>query len=117
MRKILVAILLLTSIVIACKKDDPAPPQSSTPCTTNQFPSDGGSVTPGAQVTLAWNGVNGATVYDVYLGTSNAPTTLVGSNVTNTNLIYTVPNTTGVIYYWYVVPKAQTEQLRAAPVR
>jgi chitinase len=106
MRKILVAILLLTSIVIACKKDDPAPPQSSTPCTTNQFPSDGGSVTPGAQVTLAWNGVNGATSYDVYLGTSNAPTTLVGSNVTNTNLIYTVPNTTGVIYYWYVVPKS-----------
>jgi hypothetical protein len=56
--------------------------------------------------TLIWQSNADATSYDLYIGTTNNPTTLV-ANVTTNN--YTIPlanalapNTT---YYWYVVPK------------
>ena len=60
-------------------------------------------------VTLTWNSVSGATGYDVYLGTTSSPSTVIASNVSSTSYSYTVPVTaTSTTYYWYVQPKNAT---------
>ncbi|MFO7649894.1 MAG: choice-of-anchor J domain-containing protein, partial [bacterium] len=50
---------------------------------------------------LTWEAAANATAYDVYLGTTNPPTILVGDDVTGLTLAYSglTANTT---YYWYV---------------
>ena len=53
-------------------------------------------------INLTW-ATTGATSYDVYLGTTNPPTTIVfNTATTNYGFNNYIPNTT---YYWYVVPK------------
>ncbi|MBA4312452.1 MAG: hypothetical protein C0417_07460 [Chlorobiaceae bacterium] len=54
--------------------------------------------------TLSWQAATGATSYDVYLGTTNPPTTRVGVDLTTTSYSYSglLNNTT---YYWKVVAK------------
>ena len=56
--------------------------------------------------TLSWQLSPLATNYDVYLGTSNNPTTLL-ANVTTNNYTIPIANSllAGTTYYWYVVPK------------
>ncbi|MBL7733437.1 MAG: hypothetical protein JNM88_19875, partial [Chitinophagaceae bacterium] len=73
-----------------------APP----PCTTNLTPANGATgVSP---VTLTWNAATGATGYNVFFGTTNPPTTNIGSTgTTTTNITATLPGTT---YYWYIQP-------------
>ena len=58
----------------------------------------------GTSATLTWSAVSNATKYDVYLGTTNLPTTKVATDITVTTFAATglVTNTS---YYWYVVPK------------
>lgn len=52
--------------------------------------------------TLSWAASSGATQYDVYLGTSNPPTTLVSSDQAGTSYSYAgLANST--TYYWKVV--------------
>ena len=70
-------------------------------CVTGITPTNG-QTTLDQSINLTW-ATTGATSYDVYLGTSNPPTTLVG-NTAATNYGFTnyLPNTT---YYWYIVPK------------
>jgi len=77
-------------------------------CTTNVSPANlatNVSITP----TLTWNQVAYATAYDVYLGTTSGPTTLIGSTVGATSLSYTLTaaqTLNGLTqYFWYVVPK------------
>lgn len=81
-------------------KSPPSPPAN---CATNILPADM-SIDVSAPVTLLkWSGVAGATNYDLYFGTTNPPTTRIGTttldSINVTGLAY---NTT---YYWYVVPK------------
>ncbi|MFT3793887.1 GEVED domain-containing protein [Flavobacterium sp.] len=77
-------------------------------CTTNSSPSNaatGVSTTP----TLSWAQVSYAEGYDIYLGTTSGPTTLLASTTGATSTSYTL--TAGqalsslTTYYWYVVPK------------
>lgn len=81
-----------------CVSEPPTPPV----CTTIIAPIDGASAVP-VPVALSWNAVAAATSYDIYLSTTNPPTTTVATSVTGTTYNYTAAyNTT---YYWYVSPK------------
>jgi hypothetical protein len=71
-------------------------------CTTNSSPASAATNIALAP-TLSWASATNATNYDVYLGTTNPPTTLVGNSVTSS---YSASGLTGnTLYYWYVVPK------------
>jgi GEVED domain len=78
----------------------PAPPS----CTTNSTPANGATgvaFTP--NIVLTWNAAAGASNYDVYIGTTNPPTNLIGNFPGPTlNVTGAVGSTT---YYWYVVPR------------
>ena len=73
-------------------------------CSNNTAPTTG-SVLTTVNPTLSWNAVTGATLYDIYLGTTNPPTSLLTSNLTTTNFTLTTALTASTTYYWYVVPK------------
>jgi GEVED domain len=79
----------------------PPPPPN---CTTNTTPVDmATNVTISPSVSLAWNAAATATSYDLYYGTTNPPTTLLGNTaLTAIGVTGSSANTT---YYWYVVPK------------
>ncbi|NBV14488.1 MAG: hypothetical protein EBS07_10535, partial [Sphingobacteriia bacterium] len=72
-------------------------------CATSGFSPANGATNIAYTPTLGWNAVPGATSYDIYFGTANPPTTLVGNT---TNLTYSItglgPST---VYYWRVVPR------------
>ncbi|GEP52134.1 hypothetical protein FNO01nite_28060 [Flavobacterium noncentrifugens] len=77
-------------------------------CTTNSSPANlatGVSVTP----TLTWGQVDYAETYDVYLGTTSGPTTLLATTTGPTAVSYTLTTAQTLLgltqYYWYVVPK------------
>jgi hypothetical protein len=62
--------------------------------------------------TLSWTTSAGATGYDVYLGTSNPPTTKVSSNQPGISYSYSgLSNSTS--YYWKVVAKNSTDSITA----
>jgi hypothetical protein len=63
-----------------------------------------GSTGQAVSVTLRWHSSSNATSYDVYLGTTNPPTSKVSSSQTDTAYFYSgLANNT--IYYWKVVAK------------
>lgn len=73
-------------------------------CTTNTTPANTStniSLTP----TLSWAAASGATGYDVYLGTTNPPTTLVSTNNASTSFTVSTALSGSTTYYWYVVPR------------
>jgi hypothetical protein len=73
-------------------------------CTSNTLPANNATEINPVSVALSWSPAVNATAYDVYLGTSSPPTTLVGTNVSTST--FTVTNLLGnTNYYWYIVPK------------
>jgi chitinase len=105
------ALLVVMSgfIIYSCSKKggtSPAPPPPNVPgCASNTAPANGSFIT-AASVTLSWSAVTNATGYDVYIGTSASPSTVIASNVSGTSYTYSVPVTaTSTTYYWYVQPK------------
>ncbi len=73
-------------------------------CTNNSSPINNTTDVDPAGATLSWETASGASGYDVYLGITNPPATLVASNVNGTST--TISNLqSGQTYYWYVVPK------------
>lgn len=108
-------VLLVFSVVLihSCSKKSGGggsnPPPPNVPgCASNTAPANGTMLTT-TSVTLTWNSVSGATGYDVYLGTTSSPSTVIASNVSSTSYSYTVPVTaTSTTYYWYVQPKNAT---------
>lgn len=60
-----------------------------------------------SSVKLTWKVASGAMAYDVYLGLSKSPTTLVASNLTSTWHNYTGLNDNGK-YYWTVAARNST---------
>lgn len=107
-----IGILAIGALIIhSCSKKGgsgttpPPPPPPNVPgCSSNTGPANASFVTSTA-VTLSWNAVTGATGYDLYLGTSSVPSTVIASNVTATTYNYTIPATPNTTYYWYVQPK------------
>jgi chitinase len=103
-------IVILFLLANGCKKS-PTPAPGPTPggnvpaCTTNQSPANASFVIAGSSITLSWNATANASAYDVYLGTSNTPTTVIASGVANTSLSFPVPAAVNTTYYWYVQPK------------
>ena len=99
-----------TAIIIdSCSKKDgtiPPPSPPSVPgCVTNTTPANGAFAGAGS-LTLSWTDVNGATGYDIYLGATFSPATVIASNVTGTSYNYTVPVfASSQTLYWYVQPK------------
>jgi hypothetical protein len=70
-------------------------------CVAGTSPANG-QTTIAPQINLTWN-ATGASFYDVYLGTTNPPSTVVANVSTTTYSISNyLPNTS---YFWYVVPK------------
>lgn len=101
--------LFLAFIVLfaACGKKGgtPTPPANPVPgCSSGNGPANGSFVT-STSVTLSWNSVGTASAYDIYLGTTAVPTTVIASNVTGTTYNYTIPATPNATYYWYALPK------------
>jgi GH18 family chitinase len=99
----------LSIFLYSCsKKDTPSPNPTPVPtnpaCTSNSSPAQGGFVT-STSVTLNWTAANGATSYDVYLGTTSNPGTIVASNISGTSYTHSISTTPNQIYYWYVQPK------------
>ncbi len=94
-------------LVYSCGKKDntPNPPADPVPgCSSGNAPANGSFVT-STSVTLSWNSVSTASAYDIYLGTTAIPTTLIAANVTGTSTTYTIPATPNATYYWYALPK------------
>ena len=109
-----IVLLLFSAVLIhSCSKKSGGggsnPPPPNVPgCASNTAPANGTMLTT-TSVTLTWNSVSGATGYDVYLGTTSSPSTVIASNVSSTSYSYTVPVTaTSTTYYWYVQPKNAT---------
>ena len=72
-------------------------------CATNVSPANASTnVSPTPYITLKWNPVPGAVLYNVYLDAKLPPTTLVGTVLTDSLNFYNADYST--IYYWYVVP-------------
>jgi hypothetical protein len=75
-------------------------------CTTNSAPANnatGVSLTP----TLSWATATNASTYDIYLGTSVAGATLLGTTTSTSVLITAGANLQPLTqYFWYIVPKA-----------
>jgi hypothetical protein len=70
-------------------------------CVTGITPTNGQTLL-SSQINLTWN-VTGTTSYDVFVDTTNPPTTLAANVSTNS---YAFSNyTQNSTYYWYVVPK------------
>jgi GH18 family chitinase len=95
--------------VYSCSKKggtNPPPLGPTIPgCSSNSSPANGSFIT-STSVTLSWNAVSGATGYDIYLGTTPNPTTVIATNVSGTSYSHSFPATaTSTTYYWYVVPK------------
>ena len=109
-RNSIIGLIVIALLINACSKKGgtitppPPPPPPLPGCSSNSGPATGSFVTT-TSVTLTWNAVTGATGYDVYLGTTNAPTTTIATNVTGTSMNYTIPATANATYYWYVQPK------------
>lgn len=102
-------LLLLIVAIQSCSKKDgggPTPPPPPVPgCAANTSPANGSFVT-GTSVTLSWSAVSGATGYDVYLGATASPSTIIASNITGTSYNYTLPVfASSQPLYWYVQPK------------
>ncbi len=73
-------------------------------CISNASPIDQSIGVDPVSVNLTWNTALNADSYDVYLGSSNPPTTIVSVNVVGTSA--SIPNLQGgTTYFWYVVPK------------
>ncbi len=103
------SILLLVTLFLfyACGKkgSNPNPPSNPVPgCSSGIGPANGAFVT-STNVTLSWNSVGTASAYDIYLGTTPVPTTVIASNITGTTYNYTIPATPNATYYWYALPK------------
>ena len=72
-------------------------------CATNVSPANASTnVSPTPYITLKWNTVPGAVLYNVYLDAKLPPTTLVATVLTDSVNFYNANYST--IYYWYVVP-------------
>ena len=82
------------------------PPPPPPGCVTNVAPANaatGVAILPNTPI--SWNAEANASSYDVYFGTTNPPTTLIGNvagPATNVNITGLSYSTT---YYWYVAPK------------
>lgn len=70
-------------------------------CIANIAPANLAAVTESNKITLSWNSAESATAYDLYLGTTNPPTTLFGT-FTGTSTTVSLFNNT---YFWYVHPR------------
>ncbi len=103
-------LLVIALVINSCSKNGgttappPPPPPPLPGCASNSAPANGSFAT-NTSVTLSWSTVSGATGYDVYLGTTNTPTTVVAANHSGTTLNYTIPATANATYYWYIQPK------------
>ena len=109
-RNTIISLLALLLLINSCsKKGGTIPPPVTPPpvrgCAAILSPA-GGSFVTSTSVILSWVGVTEATGYDVYMGTTPTPTTVVASSSgTNNTLSVTIPATPNTTYYWYVQPK------------
>ena len=70
-------------------------------CVANIAPANLATITESNKISLSWNSAESATAYDLYLGTTNPPTTLFGT-FTGTSTTVSLFNNT---YFWYVHPR------------
>jgi chitinase len=102
-------ILILAVTIISCSKKEgtipPPPPPVVSGCASNVSPVNNGFIANTYTVTLSWAAAANASSYDIYLGTTPTPSTIIATNITGTSYTYTVPSTPNVKYYWYVQPK------------
>ena len=108
-----VLVISVCIIYSSCSKkggtnNPPPPPPPPVPgCAANTVPAANSFVT-NTSITLTWGTVSGATGYDIYLGTSPVPTTVIASNISSTSYVHTIASTPNTTYYWYVQPKNAT---------
>jgi formylglycine-generating enzyme required for sulfatase activity len=112
--------LVLSCLVISCGKDSSSPTDSGSTAPnapSAPSPADGATLQPNT-LGLKWSctASSGETMtYDVYLGTTNPPTTAVISNSTQTTYSPSgLPNLTA--HYWQVVAKSSKGGSTKGPV-
>lgn len=74
-------------------------------CVANSFPDDNAELL--GLSTMQWGFDQAATAYDIYMGSSVASATLIGTS-TFPGFSYTGPALSPGTYYWYIVPKNGT---------
>lgn len=108
MKRLIIALLAASALLNSCGKKDTTPDPPPDPvvpgCATGTAPVNGSFVV-STSITLNWNSVATASSYDIYLGTTAIPATVIASNVTSTSYTYTIPATPNTTYYWYALPK------------
>lgn len=107
MKRLITAVLAVLVLLYSCGKKGttPDPPPNPVPgCASGTAPANGSFVT-NTSITLNWNSVATASSYDIYLGTTAIPATVIASGVTGTSYSYTIPATPNTTYYWYALPK------------
>lgn len=108
MKRLIIAVLAASALLNSCGKKDTTPDPPPNPvvpgCATGTAPANGSFVT-STSISLNWNSVATASSYDIYLGTTAVPATVIASNVTGTSYSYTIPATPNTTYYWYALPK------------
>jgi GH18 family chitinase len=108
MKRLIIAVLAASALLNSCGKKDTTPDPPPNPvvpgCATGTAPANGSFVT-STSISLNWNSVATASSYDIYLGTTAVPATVIASNVTGTSYTYTIPATPNTTYYWYALPK------------
>ncbi len=106
-RNVLVFFICLLLFNACSKKDTTNPPTPPVPpgCASNTSPANGAFLT-AASVMLTWTAVNGATGYDIYLGATPSPTSILASNIPGNSYNYILPVfASSQLLYWYVQPK------------
>ncbi len=89
-------------------------PQTDPPNPANLvYPADGGYSFLDANLSWA-DGGGMPTSYDLYFGTDDPPTTLVGDDLTST--VFTPTLAAGTTYYWQVVPRNDNGEAENCPV-
>ena len=103
--KTLLLLFVFSAVTCSKKGSAPTPNNPTLPgCSSIVSPVSGSFVT-STSVALSWTSVSTASAYDLYVGTSPNPTSVVASNISSTSYSYTIPNTPNTTYYWYVLPK------------
>ena len=114
----IVFILALSLLGIYCSKNDSNPVDSGTNATlASPSPADGATAQPNSLI-LQWSctPASGETLtYDIYLGTTNPPTTTIATSVSQLTVAQaSLSNLTA--YYWQVVAKSSKGTSTKGPV-
>jgi hypothetical protein len=82
-------------------------PEPLLACARTARPATGSIVPVGSTIELQWSAVDGAQVYDLYIGATGTTPILVASDLAATTFSFNVPDGAGANYTWVALPKGE----------